>query len=248
MAIVRPNAIVQLDVAPTLSHAATEELRELIIQGELRGGEHVREQRVCDRLGMSRTPVRSALNNLSVEGYLVYRPNRGYFVREFALGEVREAWEIRSVLEGLASRRCAERGISAQEEATLARCVAQGDRLLGAGHFERQEAEEYRHMNVTFHETVLFACQIHALPAAVKGTQTIPLASDRILVWQDFDHLRRSHDDHRRVLEAIVAREGARAESLMREHVYYAGIFVTDHIARNGMPSLSDGNTVAIAD
>jgi len=223
------------DSAPTLSHAATHELRELIIQGELKPGEHIQEQRVCDRLGMSRTPVRTAFGNLATEGYLIYRPNRGYFVREFELADLKEAWEIRSVLEGMAARKCAEQGIGKEVETILLSCLAQGDRILARGFFERADVEPYREMNMAFHETVLRASRVKALPGAVRFTQKIPLASDRILVWQDFEHLKRSHDDHHRVVDAILGREAVRAEYLMREHVYYAGIFVSNHVMRNGM-------------
>lgn len=227
------------DVAvATLVEAATHELRELIIQGELRPSEHIREHDVCERLGMSRTPVRAAFGNLALEGYLVHQPNRGYFVREFELRNLQETWDVRSVLEGLAARKCAEHGLHTEHEQVLRDCVMSGDAILGRGMFERSDVEPYRLMNMTFHETILQASRVQTLPGVIKATQSLPFVSERILIWQDFDHLKRSHDDHHRVLEAILSREGSRAEYLMREHVYYAGIFVSNHIAKNGFTHL----------
>jgi GntR family transcriptional regulator of vanillate catabolism len=219
--------------APTLSHAATDALRELIIQGELRPDEHIQENRVCARLGISRTPARAALASLATEGYLTYHPNRGYFVRVFELTDLREAWEIRSVLEGLAAKKCAEGGLVAEDQAVLASCLTQGDEILGGESFDSANVEPYRRMNMTFHETLLRASRMNTIARAVKATQNMPFVSDRILVWQDFDHLKRSHDDHHRVFDAVVERHGARAEYLMREHVYYAGIFVANHVAKS---------------
>jgi GntR family transcriptional regulator, vanillate catabolism transcriptional regulator len=227
------SEISRRDRAPTLSHAATDELRELIIQGELRPNEHIQENRVCARLGISRTPARSALASLATEGYVVYHPNRGYFVRAFELADLREAWEIRSVLEGLAAKKCAEGGLATEDQFILANCLSQGDEILGRGSFGSAEVEPYRKMNMTFHETLLRASCMNTIAQAVKATQNMPFVSDRILVWQDFDHLRRSHDDHHRVFDAVTGRQGARAEYLMREHVYYAGVFVANHVAKS---------------
>lgn len=220
------------DQSATLTAAAVDILREMIIQGDLRPGEHVQENRICSILDMSRTPVRSAFAVLKTEGYLVYYPNRGYFVREFEVADLREQWELRAVLEALGARKCAERGISKEDETILLSCLASGDRILDRGFFERNDVEPYRQMNMTFHETLLRASGLKSLPNALKATQNVPLVSKRILVWQDFEHLKRSHDDHHRVVDAVLAREGARAEALMREHVYYAGIFVSNHVSR----------------
>ena len=188
----------------------------MIIQGELGPGEHVQENRICSLLGISRTPVRSAFSILANEGYLDYYANRGYFVRQLELSDLEEVWEIRSVLEGLAARKCAERGVAPNDETVLLNCLSIGDRILERGFFDRDDVEPYRDMNMRLHETLLRASRMKNMPAAIRQTQNMPFISERILIWQDFEHLKRSHDDHHRVVQAVLAGEVARAESLMR--------------------------------
>ena len=81
----------------------------------------------------------------------------------------------------------------------------------------------YRAVNVAFHESIITAANNRWLSDFVRQTQNVPFASDRVFVWEEHDIIKRSHDDHHRILRAIVDRDGARAEGLMREHVLNAG-------------------------
>jgi len=215
---------------PTRTQSVTESLRELIVQGELRPGEHLQEIPLAKRLRVSRTPIRTALNTLANEGFLNYQPNRGYFVRTFDLPDILEAYEIRAVLEGLAARRAAEAGLTDAQIAFIAQCLSEGDRILAKGRFDGDDLAPYRAMNVGVHETIIEAGRNQRLAAMIGQTYNIPLVSDRVILWRDFEVLRRSHDDHHRVLAAIRAREAWRAEAIMREHVYYAGIALREHL------------------
>jgi len=82
--------------------AAVETIRDRIAHRVLRPGDQVRQQSLADELGVSVVPVREALNTLQAEGLLVYRPHRGYFVAEFDLADLEEAYEIRGLLEDAA--------------------------------------------------------------------------------------------------------------------------------------------------
>ena len=219
--------------ARTRSQTVTDDLRELIVQGELQPGEHVNEQPVAERLGVSRTPVRAALSILASEGFLTYHPNRGYFVRRFDLSEIMDAYEVRAALEALAARRAAERGLTEQDEAVIRTALAEGDRILAKNVFTPEDLLPYRQMNMAVHGTVLRAAKCAHLEQAIGAAQNIPLVSDRIILWQDLPILRRSHDDHHRVFDAIMHRSGSRAEALMREHVYFAGLNVQKHLRQH---------------
>lgn len=216
----------------TRSQTVTDDLRELIVQGELKPGEHVNEQPIAERLGVSRTPVRAALNILASEGFLTYHPNRGYFVRRFDLSEIMDAYEVRAALEALAARRAAERGLTEQDEALLRASLAEGDRILAKSVFTPEDLLPYRQMNMAVHGTVMRAAKCGSLDQAISAALAIPLVSDRIILWQDLTILRRSHDDHHRVFDAILHRSGSRAEALMQEHVYFAGLNLQKHLRR----------------
>jgi DNA-binding GntR family transcriptional regulator len=91
----------------TAAQHALEELRRAIVAGELRPGQRVGQEEIADRLGVSLAPVREALAALEQEGQLSYRPRRGYFVTELHLEDLREIYELRTLLEGRAARRAA---------------------------------------------------------------------------------------------------------------------------------------------
>src|SRR5918998_2414136 len=90
-------------------------LRDLLVEGKLRPGERVSELQMVERLGVSRTPVRSALVRLEEEGLLEAIPSGGFAVRAFSEREVFDAIELRGTLEGLAARLSPERGADAAD-------------------------------------------------------------------------------------------------------------------------------------
>src|SRR5215471_20409432 len=82
-------------------------LRELILTGEFEPGERLSELPLVERIGVSRTPLRLAFAALEHEGLLTNLPGGGYAVREFTTDDIRDAIELRGVLEGTAARFCA---------------------------------------------------------------------------------------------------------------------------------------------
>src|SRR6201986_2304199 len=114
----------------TRFETVVEALRAAVLAGEFQPGERLHETKLTARLGVSRTPVRAALQKLASEGLLDYTPNRGYTLRQYSIGEVIGAYEVRAVLEGLAARLSAERGLDAAEIDTLQQALREGDDLL----------------------------------------------------------------------------------------------------------------------
>lgn len=214
----------------TRSQSVTDQLRELILQGTFNPGERLYELPLAERMGVSRTPVRDALNTLKIEGLLDYETQRGYGVREFGANDIVAAYEARAALEGLACRLAAENGLSREDLAILERCVSDGDSLLSSGKLLPENLSRYRQMNVDFHETILRASGARILADLVRQTHNIPFASNRIMVWDDYQIIHRSHDDHHRIFEAIARQQAKRAEALMQEHVYFAGQVLKKHI------------------
>jgi GntR family transcriptional regulator of vanillate catabolism len=204
---------------PTRSASIVEALRNAVLSGEFQPGERLHEVRLTARLGVSRTPVRSALQKLASEGLLDHAPNRGYAVRDFPLGEVISAYEVRAVLEGLAARLAAERGLSEAHRITLERALADGDSLLALGHLSEVDRSPYGMINAAFHETIQAAAGSRMLGEMVQLCQHVPVSSPRNVVAFEERDVRRRHDDHHRIFEAIIGREPWRAEMLMRDHV-----------------------------
>jgi GntR family transcriptional regulator of vanillate catabolism len=203
----------------TRFESVVETLRAAILAGEFRAGERVHEVKLTVRLGVSRTPVRAALQKLASEGLLDYTPNRGYSLREFSISEVISAYEIRAVLEGLAARLSAERGLDVGEIATLQQALRDGDDLLRNDQITDDHRSQYSRINACFHETIHGSAGSRLLSETVYLCQQLPVSSPRYIVAFEGRDVRRRHDDHHRIFEAIIGREPWRAEMLMRDHV-----------------------------
>ena len=222
----------------TLSQDVTETLRTWILHGQIQPGDRLEEIPLAERLGVSRTPVRAALSTLASEGLVNHQPKRGYLVRGFDVDEIAAAYDVRAVLEGLACRNAATRGLTDAQSRGLLEALAEGDRILARGELRPEDHAPYQQMNVTIHDTLLQAAGNPWVTRFAEQAQNIPFASDRIILWDDHAIILRSHGDHHRIIEAIIARDCVRAEQLMREHVYYAGLI----LRRNYEKLLSEGD------
>jgi GntR family transcriptional regulator of vanillate catabolism len=203
----------------TRFESVVETLRAAILAGEFQEGERLHEVKLTLRFGVSRTPVRAALQKLASEGLLDYTPNRGYTLREFSISEMISAYEVRAVLEGLAARLSAERGLNVSEIATLQQALRDGDDLLRNGQITDDHRSQYSRINACFHETIYRSAGSRLLSETVYLCQQVPVSSPRYIVAFKEEDVRRRHDDHHRIFEAIIGREPWRAEMLMRDHV-----------------------------
>jgi GntR family transcriptional regulator of vanillate catabolism len=202
-------------------------LRELILAGELAPGERIPELTVVAKLGMSRTPVRLALTTLEHEGLLQNLPGGGFMVRDFSLSDIADAIELRGVLEGTAARFAAERQHGPETLLPLASAVRRLDELLereaGPGTFEG-----YIELNDAFHTCLLELAQSPMLERSIAQVLNLPFASPNAFLHlqaegpQGRQIMVLGQEHHRALLEAIGAREGARAEALAREHARLA--------------------------
>src|SRR5215211_6435786 len=93
----------RVEIGTTAQHVL-ENLRRMIVTGELRPAGRVRQDEIAATLGVSVAPVREALRVLEQEGQVTYQPRRGYFVTELRLADVEEIYGLRRLLEGRAAR------------------------------------------------------------------------------------------------------------------------------------------------
>ena len=215
----------------TLAQSVTDELRALVMSGELKPGERLQEVTLSQRLGVSRTPVRAALHSLAAEGMLNYAPNRGYRVCSVDAERLVTIFDLRGVLEGLAARLAAERGMNETEIAEFRAALAQGDAIMAPGVLRPTDRDAFAEVNARIHQLIVGAADDRMLADMIRVCHNIPISSERNVMWTDYDWLRRSHDDHHRVLDAIVLRDGPRAEQLMREHVQSVKLQVRAQLA-----------------
>lgn len=204
----------------TLAQSVTDILRAEIMSGQLASGTKLQEVRLSQRLGVSRTPLRAGLHSLASEGLLEYQPNRGYCVRSLRPERLISIFDLRGVLEGLAARLAAEKGMSASNEAIFREALIRADAIMMQGELLTRDREPFGEINVQIHQIILKTADDLMLEEMLQRCRNTPISSERNVLWHDFSWVRRSHDDHYRLLDAILLRDGARAEQLMKEHVH----------------------------
>ncbi len=197
-------------------------LRELLLRGEFQAGERLSELSLVSRLGVSRTPVRFALDRLSHEGLLEPSPSGGFLVRAFTVNDIWDALEMRAALEGIAARLAAESLTDDSELETLRRLQTQMDPIVRAN---LDTFAQYVKLNETFHFELVRLAQSPMLERSLNHLNTLPFAGPSKLVFartsvlQGAELMARGHQEHHGILNAIASRDSAKAEALAREHV-----------------------------
>ena len=196
-------------------------VREMILKGEFAPGERLSEAPLASRVGVSRTPIRLALERLAHEGLLEPYPTGGFIVRKFTLNDVWDGIELRGLLEGAAARLAAERLADDSQLTTLRDAQLDMDAV---GEPTSETFPAYLDLNDRFHAEVLRLAKSEMLKQALDRLLSLPLASRQALVSLQTRFPEASEifivgrDQHLRIIEAIARRQGGRAESIAREH------------------------------
>jgi DNA-binding GntR family transcriptional regulator len=203
--------------------AATEVIREAIIEGRLEPGRRLKEEELARELGISRTPVREALLMLQAEGLVVATPNRGATVRVHAAPDLEDLYELRALLEGYAARRAAER-IVKRDLTLLRRSCDRFDRLDPDVDLRGVVRE-----NLFFHNTILEVAASERLSELVRKVIEMPLVYNSYR-WYSGDQMRISAHYHRQIVKALADGDADRAELIMKEHLFEARDLLIAHM------------------
>lgn len=201
-------------------------LRELILAGHFVPGERLSELPLVELLGVSRTPLRLAFAQLEHEGLLRGLTGGGYVVREITQADIRDAIELRGVLEGTAARFAAERG-AARRDIDVLRTANESIRpYLHQDDYE--SFERYLELNETFHARLLKMARSPMLERAIEGIVALPFAGPSAFVLAEAELpasreiLIIAYGHHSAIIDAIERRQGGRAEGITREHARLA--------------------------
>lgn len=205
----------QLDEPPTTeaAHTAYRVILGKILSGQLPGGQRLREQSLAEEAGVSRTPVRQALNRLAVEGLVTLNPNRSATVVQFTQEDMTAILDLRARTEpyaaGLAVPRLTQEHIDQLQE------LADAMEEMVEGTFSTSELSS---LNNEFHAIFTDNCGNRHLASSIKSLVR------PIMVIRTFDRytpqaLRRSQQHHAELVEAVRAGDSEWAESVMRSHI-----------------------------
>lgn len=205
---------------PTLAQTVADRLRAALLEGSFAPAEKLNEASLSSMLEVSRTPVRMALHSLTADGLLDYVPNRGYSVRGVDRERLSAIFDVRGALEGLAARLAAVQGLTEAQQVSFDQALAAGDQILEKGRLLTEDRTLYSDVNARIHALILEAAGNRMLLDMLRQCHSIPISSERNVLWDDFRWVRRSHEDHHILREAICSRDTTRAERVMKEHIH----------------------------
>jgi DNA-binding GntR family transcriptional regulator len=193
-----------------------------IVDGSLPPGSHLREDDLAKQLGVSRNPVREALQRLMHDGLVDHRQGKGIFVHAPNLREVEEVFHVRALLESDGARLAAE-NISKEGLEELEELLT-----LGAVAVTEQDAQSLLELNERFHNLILTASHNSVMSKLMVTLQ-------RRIRWYFasvvVNRSEGSWDQHEAIYMAIKANDGQRAAELMAEHVRHTGLAIRDRIS-----------------
>lgn len=200
----------------TLTEAAAEALRDRILHGGLRAGEPLRQEALAAELGVSRIPLREALQRLEAEGLVVLQPHRGAVVAALPIDEVAELFELRAMLEADLIRRATPRA-TATDHARARKCAAAFAEALAAGQVGRLGSA-----NLEFH-LALYAPADR--PRTIELFRRLHAQCDRFMRLQLTltDGGQQAVREHRAIAAAWRRGDAPRAARLVRDHILGAG-------------------------
>jgi len=183
----------------------------LILRGELAIGQRINESDLASRFGMSRGPIREALRALEESRLVRSEKNRGVFVREVSIEEADEIYDVREALDQLIGQRVAER-TTPEQLRDLQAVVAEMDDATDV-----QDIKRYHALNLKFHDMLVdFAGNARLIETYRLLTKGLLLF--RLRGLQDGGGFAVSNTEHKAVLDAVAARDSARAGRLLRRH------------------------------
>ncbi|MEQ9811349.1 MAG: GntR family transcriptional regulator [Azospirillaceae bacterium] len=202
--------------APSVREQVAEKLRQAIALGEFEPGARLVERVLCERIGVSRTSLREALRQLEHEGLVTNVPHRGLIIAKPDRKQAAAIFEARSVLEGLICRQFCERASKEQMSALKAALGA----LARA--YETGVPREMLSAKTRFYEVLMEGADSEVAEQMLRSIH-IRVSQLRVTSLSNPNRAQRSLQEIRTLVDAILAGDAAKSESLSRHHVEMAG-------------------------
>jgi DNA-binding GntR family transcriptional regulator len=210
----------RIKTVPNIKLEVYKIIREGIASREIPAGTQLKESDLVEKLGVSKTPIREALNQLSKEGIVEIYPRKGAFVKHWTKQEVLELFLIREVLEGLAVR-LATKSLNKTSIEKLEE------------YFENYETKtaSYAEADEQFHSDIVNGCGSKYLVTLINNLQdSVQMPELRKLSFRSPDRIRESVAEHLRIIKAMKEGNEKKAEELAREHFGHTELYYESHV------------------
>ncbi|GIH15734.1 GntR family transcriptional regulator [Rugosimonospora africana] len=213
----------------TLLAAAYDSLRAAVLDGSLAPGSRVTVRPLAEQLGLSPTPIKTALAALEREGFLVAVPHRGYFVPEVSTDDLLELYELREAVDGIAARRAASAADHTRIADQLARLVTRQRRAVAADNLR-----SYGDLDLAFHRLIWEASGSRRLMPIAENLVGQVRLGNRFSA-QAPGRLPVALDEHEAILTAIREGDPRAAERHIRRHVRAASLALRRYLRASGV-------------
>ncbi|BCB59718.1 MULTISPECIES: GntR family transcriptional regulator [Halomonadaceae] len=195
-----------------LYREVADRIGELIEHGELAPGERISEKQLCERFGVSRTPLREALKVLATEGLIELLPNRGARVVRLTFKKVKDTYDLMAALEGLSG----ELACQHISDAEIAAIRALHDAMLE--HYRHRDLATYFEINQQIHESILAASRNEVLQEMYSNlSQRVKRVRYSKKMTQKF--WSQAVQDHENMISALEQRDSKRLGQILRDHL-----------------------------
>ena len=190
-------------------------IKKRLMSGEFASGARLTEEGLARELGLSRTPVREAIRRLVAEGALRFKPNSGTFVAEWTDDEIRQIFDLRTLLEAQIAE-AAALNITPEELAVLE--AVQRDLEDAASRRGDAALQQRSALNRRFHALIAAASRKTRLAGALASAIEMPIVQQTFRRYSP-TQARRSLEHHRELLDALRARDPQWARAVMTSHI-----------------------------
>jgi DNA-binding GntR family transcriptional regulator len=214
-----------------LHQVAAQRLRALIVEGGIAPGQKLNERELAQRLQVSRTPLREALKLLTAEGLVEHQPNRGAIAVQLSAADLAHAFEVMAALEGLSGELACMR-IGQAEVAEL-----QALNYEMRAHHARRDLSAYYRVNAQIHRAINRAARNPVL-TEIYDRLNARLQAFRFRSNFDAEKWDAAVREHEAMIDALIARDGARLRRVLIEHLQHKRDVV---LAQIGQPAAAGG-------
>ncbi len=224
-----------IDKAQTLRERIVNILRESIIKGTLKPGERVAESELAEKYGISRTPIREAFRQLETEGFLKVIPRRGAEVASLTEEDVREFYEVKSLLESYAAKVATEK-LTEKDIKRLELINQSMERFAKAG-----DIKSFFKADNEFHDIFIQKCGNDKLCNIIQNLlqqfQRFRIAS---LVIKG--RMEVSVEQHKEIIKACCGRDSSLVEQLVKRNAEYSAKLLAQRIQEGGAELIPNSN------
>lgn len=196
-----------------LQDKAYSSIRKMIVDGELSRGEFITEGQLVEHLGMSRTPVRSALHRLEQDGFVRIFPKQGVYIPDLSVAQIHEMYDLRIALETFAVRRLTQAGEHPAFQYLQEILCRQKKQL------EMANTTKFMVEDTQFHVSLIRLLENSELMMAFERNADKLFMFGREIFQRDISRLKLSYEEHCSIVNAMETGDAAMAAKNMEEHL-----------------------------